>query len=96
VLGRLRVRSGKLARIGKEVDRLEADDGATLEGEDPVAYGDEEARLCRNLRILSSRPRKEVALALGVSERRLGDVLKGRAKPRKQLREAILHLAEHL
>jgi hypothetical protein len=38
LLGRLRVRSRKLARIGKEVDRLDEYDGAALEPEQPIEY----------------------------------------------------------
>jgi hypothetical protein len=38
LLGRLQVRSKKLARIGKEVDRLDEDEGAALEPEQPVEY----------------------------------------------------------
>ena len=38
LLGRLRVRSRKLARIGKEVDRLDEDEGAALEPEQPIEY----------------------------------------------------------
>jgi hypothetical protein len=49
LLGRLRMRSTKLARIGKEVDRLDADEGATLEEHEPVEIGDGNARLQQNL-----------------------------------------------
>jgi hypothetical protein len=34
----MRVRSGKFARIAKEVDRLEEDEGAAVEPEHPFEY----------------------------------------------------------
>jgi hypothetical protein len=80
--------------IGKEVDRLEADDGATLDGEDPVDYGDEDWQLRQSLAALVKQPQAKVARALGVSERRLRDLLKGRAKLRKSLRQSLLALAD--
>jgi hypothetical protein len=38
LLGRLRVRSTPVKRIGKEVDRLSGNEGATLDDERPVEY----------------------------------------------------------
>ena len=39
LLGRLLVRSEKLVRISEDVDRLDQDEGASLEPGQPVEYG---------------------------------------------------------
>jgi hypothetical protein len=54
LLGRLRVRSKKLARIGKEVDRLDEDEGAALEPEQPIEYERED--LAEDIAHLASFP----------------------------------------
>jgi hypothetical protein len=76
LLGRLRVRSEKLVRIGKEVDRLD-DDGASLEPDQPVEYARDD--LASDIDYLSHFPRNAVAAEIGMSERRWCDLGPGSA-----------------
>ena len=54
LLGRLRVRSKRLARIGKEVDRLDEEEGAALEPEQPIEY--ERDDLAEDIEYLATFP----------------------------------------
>jgi hypothetical protein len=96
VLGRLHLRSGEPSRIGKEVDRLDEDDGATLELEEPLQYVDAENEYQRAIVTIGQLPRKESAKLLNISVRRLQDILQGRSKPRAELRERIRRLGRAL
>ena len=64
---RLRVRSKKLARIGKEVDRLDEEEGAALEPEQPIEY--ERDDLAEDIDYLATFPRTATARDLGLTER---------------------------
>jgi hypothetical protein len=59
LLGRLRVRSGRLLRIGKEVDRLSEDEGASLGPELPVEYGSDD--LAQDTDCLATFPQQATA-----------------------------------
>jgi hypothetical protein len=67
LLGRLRVRSKKLVRIGKEVDRLDQDEGASLERDQPVEY--ERDDLGADIEYLATFPQAATASDLGLTER---------------------------
>jgi len=78
VLGRLVPEAGEPPlRIGKEVDRLEEADGVDLDAQEAI----------RRLQGCPQAPLAE--RLLGVSVRRLRDVLKSHATPRDGLRRAI-------
>lgn len=80
LLGRLRVRSTKLARIGKEVDRLQEDEGASLEPEQPIKY--ERESLAEDIAYLAMFPQEPTARDLGLTVRGWRNLIKGRSKPR--------------
>ena len=54
LLGRLRLRSTRLTRIGKEVDRLDQEDGASLELDQPIEY--ERDDLANDIAFLATFP----------------------------------------
>jgi hypothetical protein len=101
LLFRLRIMADKPDRIGKEVDRLEEDDGTDLLEDGPFVYdekpdkrkeqaaGFEKARLF----LETFRPKRRLCDYLKVTPRRLRDVLKRMAYPRSALRRAIIQLA---
>jgi len=91
LLGRLRVRSKRLARIGKEVDRLNGDEGATLEPELPVDY--ERDDLVEDIAYLAAFPQEATARDLGLTARGWRDLIKGRFKPRKATANRIARVA---
>lgn len=91
LLYRLPVRARKLARIGKEVDRLDEDDGAALEPEQPIEY--ERDGLAEDVGYLAQFPQAEVASEVGMSERRWRDIVKGLSQPRGRTAERIRTLA---
>jgi hypothetical protein len=94
VLGRLHLTGGKLIRVGKEVDRLVEEDGIDLLGGDPATFeGPAEDELAWAIGVLGDGSAADLALGLVVSERRLREVLKGRAKPRPALRAALIQVA---
>jgi hypothetical protein len=74
LLGRLRVRSKKLARIGKEVDRLDEEEGAALEPERPVEY--ERDNLADDIAYLARSPQAATASDLGLTERGWRKIIK--------------------
>jgi hypothetical protein len=92
LLGRLRVRSRKLARIGKEVDRLDQEDGASLEPDQPVEY--ERNGLAEDIAYLAQFPQKAIACEIGMSDRRWRDIARGRTRPRAATAERIRQAAE--
>jgi hypothetical protein len=61
------VRSKKLARIGKEVDRLDEEEGAALEPEQPIEY--ERDDLAEDIEHLATFPQTATASDLGLTER---------------------------
>jgi hypothetical protein len=74
LLARLRVRSRKLARIGKEVDRLDEEEGAALEPEQPVEY--ERDDLAQDIEYLANFPQAATARDLGLTERGWRKIIK--------------------
>jgi hypothetical protein len=94
LLGRLRVRSKHLARIGKGVDRLDEDDGASLEPELPIEYETDD--LAEDIAYFAQFPQKAVAAEIGMSERRWRDLVQGKTRPRAATAARIVHAAiEH-
>jgi hypothetical protein len=95
-LGRLHLTSGAPTHIGKEIDRLDEVEQTTLEDELPIAY-DERDELAWAIEIVASMPRKDAARELGVSVRRLQDIIKGRVKRvHRKTREAIIRVSSGL
>jgi hypothetical protein len=74
LLGRLRVRSEKLVRIGKEVDRLDQDEGASLEPDQPIKY--EHDDLAADIEYLAQLPQAATARDLGLTERGWRKIIK--------------------
>jgi hypothetical protein len=92
VLGRLHLTDGEPARIGKEVDRLDADEGDALVWDQPVEYQGR-GELDWAIYLLAREPRATLAAELGVSVRRLQDIMKRNSSPRPSLRRALIDLA---
>ena len=86
------MRSKKLARIGKEVDRLDEEEGAALEPEEPVEY--ERDDLAEDIAHLASFPQVATASDLGLTERGWRKVAKRQVKPRSVTVVRIKALAE--
>jgi hypothetical protein len=94
ILGRLHLRDGPPVRIGKEVDRLNEDEDYRLDATDPDGFRlKRDEQLITALAKLGGKATPELAALPRVSERRLRDVLKGRAVPRENLRNRIVDLA---
>ena len=93
MLGRLEVRSGPVRRIGKEIDRLDQDEGASLEGEGPVEYNRERRSITADVEYLAAFPQERTARDVGISERRWRDIVKGNAKPHRATAERIAGVA---
>jgi hypothetical protein len=92
LLGRLRVQSKYLARIGKEVDRLDEDEGASLEPELPVEY--ESDQLTDDIDYLAQFPQEPTARDLGLTERGWRRIIKGEVRPLAATAKAIREVAE--
>ena len=91
LLGRLKVRLGRLAGIGNEVDRLGGDEGATLETGQPVEYECDEP--AEDIDCLAQFPQAATARDLGISVRGWRNLLKGVSQPRYGTAERIRQLA---
>ncbi|MFY9737874.1 MAG: hypothetical protein WAK11_02370 [Candidatus Cybelea sp.] len=91
LLGRLRVRSKKLARIGKEVDRLDQDEGASLEPDQPVEY--ERDDLAADIDYLATFPQVATARDLGLTERGWRKIIRVRPKSRDTTVQRIKEIA---
>jgi hypothetical protein len=91
VLGHLAVRSVRLARVGKEIDRLDQDEGATLDDEGPKEF--ERESLADDIGFLATFPQESTAREVGISERRWRDIVKGNASPRGATAESIARVA---
>jgi len=87
LLGRLCVRSTKLARIGKEVDRLDEEEGAALEPEQPIEY--ERDDLAEDIEYLSQFPQAATARDLGLTERGWRKIMKTRPNSKAATVERI-------
>jgi hypothetical protein len=85
-LRRLRMQQrGKLHRIGKEVDRLDEDEGASLVRDRPAEY--ERDDLANDIDDLSQFPQRAVAAEIAISKRRWRDiagVVRGRGIERQR------------
>jgi transcriptional regulator with XRE-family HTH domain len=93
----LQLTSVRPTHIGKEVDRLEEDGDFSLEAAGPQHYGPGDHSVWEQaMAALGSRPQSEVAAQLGISIRRLRDILKGRARPRGSTAQRILALAARI
>jgi hypothetical protein len=93
LLGRLRVQQrGRLRRIGKEVDRPDEDEGASLEPELPVEY--ERDALAEDIAYLARFPQATIAAEVGISERRWRDIATGKSIPREATARRIARTAQ--
>lgn len=92
LLRRLRVRSRKLARIGKEVDRLDEDEGAALEPEQPIEYARD--TLANDLEYLAQFNQADTAQDLGISERGWRKIVKSDVTPLPETAVRIREVAE--
>ena len=94
LLGRLRLRSTRLTRIGKEVDRLDQEEGASLEPDRPVEY--ERDELAADIAYLAQFPQEAMAGDLGLSARGWRNLVKGVSQPRGMTAKRIRRLStEH-
>jgi hypothetical protein len=81
-------------RIGKEIDPLNGDDGATLENDQPVEYKRDAVQ--ESIAYLQQFPQAKTALALGLSLRAWRDIVKGEAMPRAATVQRICAFAARL
>jgi len=88
ILGHLVVRSLRPDHVGKEIDRLDQDEGASLDQDGPVVYERDDLR--SDIAFLAQFPQEQVARELRISVRRWRDILKGKARPRKATKNAIV------
>jgi hypothetical protein len=91
LLGRLRVQSKKIARIGKEVDRLDEEEGAALQPEQPIEY--ERDDLAEDIAYLATFPQAATASDLGVTERGWRKIIKKRVNPKAATIDRIREVA---
>ena len=92
LLHRLPLQSKRLIRIGKEVDRLGGDEGATLEPDSPVEC--ERDELATDIEYLAQLPQAATAQELGLTERGWRKILKGDVTPLATTVERIRELTE--
>jgi hypothetical protein len=91
MLGRSLVRSKHLSRIGKEVDRLDQDEGVSLTPDRPVEYEHDE--LAADIDYLAKFPQEQVACDLGLTVRAWFNVAQGISHPRSRTAERIGRIA---
>jgi hypothetical protein len=91
LLRRLHVRSEKLARIGKEVDRLDQDEGASLEPDLPVEC--ERDDLAADIEYLAAFPQVATASDLALTERGWRKIIKVRPTSKAGTAERIREVA---
>lgn len=91
-LGRLRLQSRKLRRLGKEVDRLGGDEGVSLVPDRPVEY--ERHDLAEDIAYLAQFPQASTATDLGLTERGWRKLIKTRPKPHAVTAQHIREVAE--
>ncbi|MFZ0574589.1 MAG: hypothetical protein WA428_01790 [Candidatus Cybelea sp.] len=92
LLGRLPVRSEKLVRIGKEVDRVDQDEGASLEPERPVEY--ERDDLAADIEYLATFPQAATARDLELTERGWRKIIKRDVTPLVGTAKRLRQVAE--
>jgi hypothetical protein len=97
LLGRRVVRTAYLVHLGKEANKLEEVEAGLEHDPDEVytAYADPRRDPWRALvlPVLREMPSKQLASAVGMSERRLRDVLTGRARPPPNTEAAVTRAA---
>lgn len=101
VLYSLPLESDGAIRIGKEVDRLDEDEGTSLDNDGPLNYDAKAKRkrvrwfdgLRSAVDYLARFPQAQIAEALGISERRWRDIFKGRSIPHRRRQRMIIRLA---
>jgi hypothetical protein len=97
LLGRRVVRTASLVHLGKEANKLEEVEAGVEHDPEEVytEYADPRRDPWRALvlPVLRRMPRKELAEAVAMSERRLRDLLKGRARPHPDTEAAMLRAA---
>ena len=91
LLYRLKLRSKRLQRIGKEVDRLETEEGAALEPVQPIEY--ERDDLTQEIEYLARFPRESTARDLGLTIRGWFKLIDGASSPRDQTAARIREVA---
>jgi hypothetical protein len=92
LLGRLRVQQrGKLVRIGKEVDRLDEDQGAALKPDLPIEY--ERDDLAEDIEYLATFPQAATASDLRLTERGWRKIIKVRPNSKATTVERIREVA---
>lgn len=91
LLHRLPLQSKRLIRIGKEVDRLGGDEGASLEPDQPVEY--ERDELADDIEYLVRFPQEATARALRLTARGWRNLIKGASRPREKTAERTGELA---
>jgi hypothetical protein len=91
LLGRLKVRSERPARIGKEIDRLDQEEGASLENDEPIEY--ERDDLAEDIAYLATFPKEKTAHDLGLTVRGWYNLVKGASKARRTTAERIAQVA---
>lgn len=84
---------GKLGRIGKEVDRLDEDEGAALKPDLPVEY--ERDDLTEDIKYLATFPQAKMASDLGLTERGWRKIIKVRPNSKVATVERIREVAAH-
>jgi len=96
----LHLESDASIHVGKEVDRLDEDEGTTLTDNEPIVYRDKKeagthaaADLEAAIEYLATLSQGHVSKGLGISERRWRDIAKGRAQPHRKRVRAIIRLA---
>jgi hypothetical protein len=87
LLGRLRLRSKRLAMVGKEVDRLDEDEGASLERDRPIEY--ESGELAANIDYLAQFAQELIASDLGLTVRGCWNLIKRLSQARDRTAERI-------
>jgi hypothetical protein len=92
LLRRLPLQSKRLIRIGKEVDRLGGDEGATLEPDQPVEYECDE--LAGDIDYLAQFPQAATARDLSLTERGWRKIIKRNVKPLATTAERIQNVAQ--
>lgn len=94
LLGRLHLFADAPVHIGKEVDRLDEDEGTSLDSDAPIVYSvaAQSIDMARVLELVERMPREEAAAVLKISVRWLQNVLIG-APISDRLRLALIRLA---
>ncbi|HET6275202.1 MAG TPA: hypothetical protein VFE16_04595 [Candidatus Cybelea sp.] len=92
LLYRLPLQSKRLIRIGKEVDRLAGDEGATLMPDEPVEY--ERDDLADDIAYLATFLQAATARDLGITERGWRKIIKGEVAPLAETVDRIRQIAE--